>query len=57
MRWFINYIRTCFCVHYFEFEEKNVHQMNQFGRDVCCGEKVSATCKICGYHKSYWKFK
>lgn len=55
MRALINYIRQCFCKHKLEYDE-NYHEHNSDWRKRS-GTKVSATCKECGYHKSYWKFQ
>lgn len=54
MRWLINYIRSCFCKHDLKFEEEWCERKSDLGDR--CGDKVSVTCKKCGYHKSYWKY-
>lgn len=51
MRWFINYIRQCFCKHEFDTEEYNAYRSFHHANDI----KVITTCKKCTYHKSYWK--
>jgi len=55
MKWLINYFKECFCNHDFNYEEKYYVEKSDFcgSRE---GDKVSVTCKKCGYHKSYWKF-
>jgi len=54
MRILINYFRECFCKHDFEREQcKIVENISDVRRE---GMKVSATCKKCGFHKSYWKY-
>lgn len=56
MRTLINYIRSLFCKHEFEYGE---HYHTDYGFDGDWerrGTKVSRTCKKCGWHKSYWKY-
>lgn len=52
----INYIRSLFCKHDFEYEERNFKKYDLFGEVVRNGIKASMLCKKCGYHKSFWKF-
>jgi hypothetical protein len=54
MRWLINYFREMFCKHDFVYAEEFSSRKSEFGNRN--GVRVSATCKKCGYHKSYWKF-
>ncbi len=54
MRFLIWYIRSCFCEHKWDYDEHQVYLEGTF-RDKQ-GIKVSRTCKICGWHRSYWKF-
>ncbi len=57
MRWLINYFRSAFCKHDWEREEMFAKQMDEFGFETGFSSiMVSATCKKCGWHKSYWKF-
>ncbi len=57
MRWLVNYIRSVFCKHDWEREDfifrvtRNILG-DESGRE---GARVSATCKKCGWHRSYWK--
>ena len=57
MRVFIHYLRSLFCKHEFEYEETIFDRYDDgwggFKENV---EKVSRTCKKCGWHKSYWKY-
>jgi len=55
MRGLINYIRSCFCKHEWEKEEK-VCNVRQYGAILGQEFRVSITCKKCGWHKSYSKF-
>ena len=56
MRWLVNYLRQCFCKHELEFEEGR-YCGTEFGIVVEENTVVSQTCKKCGYHKSYKKFR
>jgi len=57
MRWFINYLRQCFCKHKWVYEECDYKKYDAYGEEVIFNNiKVSQTCKECGYHKSYFKF-
>lgn len=50
MRYIIWYIRSSFCKHDFKLEES-------FAKGVYkSGDRVSATCKECNWHRSYWKY-
>lgn len=42
------------CVHELEFEETNI--ASDFS-NIPVNVSVSVTCKKCGYHKSYLKYK
>lgn len=55
MREFINWIRSLFCKHDFEYEEEYSKQEYGFGQ-YTKGTRVSRICKKCGWHKSYWKY-
>jgi len=54
MRWLIEYIRSLFCKHDFEYENIEASSSSDFHFRE--GVKVSRTCRKCGYHKSYWKY-
>jgi len=54
VRWFINYLRQCFCKHEFEKHEEWAQVKGCFG-DKRTGDRVSLLCTKCGYHKSFWK--
>lgn len=69
MRGLINYIRSCFCKHEWEYEEQKlqapmvegsfdfpVYNMTTLEREWRTFTQVSITCKKCGYHRSYEKF-
>jgi hypothetical protein len=56
MRWLIEYIKSCFCNHKFEYGELHAEITGDFNEIIKQGIRVSATCSKCGYHKSYWKF-
>lgn len=50
MRWFINYIRSCFCEHDWELLRK-ADVYNDY--DYQIGTKWTYRCKKCGYMKTY----
>ena len=50
MRTIIQYIRSMFCKHEFDYYE--THKIV----DLKYGLRVSRTCTKCGWHKSYWKY-
>lgn len=52
MRHLVWYLRSVFCKHEWDYEEKFVKVINSGKQDY----KVSATCKKCGWHRKYWKF-
>ena len=52
MRFFIHYIRQCFCKHDFLIEEGRVSS-DGFSKQ---GIKVYMRCRKCGYHTKHWKF-
>jgi hypothetical protein len=54
MRRLINYFRESFCKHDFEREEGEAIVNTNMSKTS--GTRISATCKKCGYHKSYWKY-
>jgi len=56
MRWLVNYLRSVFCKHDWEKENGSYQITSDSGHVRRSGMKVSATCKKCGWHKSYWKF-
>jgi hypothetical protein len=68
MRWLINYIRSCFCKHEWEYETFDEIKVDRPPYGMYCvgdaaiphkiivGQTVSATCKKCGWHRSYRKF-
>lgn len=49
MRWFINYIRLCFCKHEWELIFDNIVESDLGGR----WRQKTYRCKKCGYSKSY----
>lgn len=68
MRWLIWYFRSLICKHEWRLEEQNFQtwrkpdvtehilapEIRRYGeRDVTL---ISATCKKCGWHRSYSKF-
>ena len=55
MRYIVNYFRQVFCKHEWITEECVATSDVEWGKSKR-GLKVSATCKKCGYHKTYWKF-
>lgn len=54
MRWLIWYIRSLFCSHEFEREQMMAKTTTEIR--TIQGFRVSATCKKCGWHRSYWKY-
>lgn len=50
----IESINDCKCTHDFEYEETKL--ISEFS-DIPSNISVSATCKKCGYHKTYLKYK
>lgn len=54
MRWLIWYIRSWFCKHDWEREERRFISDGEFRHKE--GVRVSATCKKCIWHRSYWKY-
>lgn len=50
MRHLIWYLRSAFCKHEWEREEKFAN--GAYKDDY----RVSTTCNKCGWHRSYWKF-
>ena len=56
MRWLVNYIRSVLCKHDWEREEAICSKRFFIDSPEQIGVRVSATCKKCGWHKSYWKF-
>lgn len=69
MRRLINYIRSCFCKHEWQYEQYDQVKIHRPAwESYCIGEAakpepiitgviVSATCKKCGWHRSYSKFR
>ncbi len=55
MRRLVNYLRQAFCPHVFIYAEAVCIEQTE-GYETRRALKVSATCKACGYHRSYWKF-
>jgi len=55
MRYLIWYIRSLFCKHEWKHEECIWKTKNTYGY-TNEGRTVSATCKICGWHRSYEKY-
>ena len=56
MKHLIWYIRSMFCKHEWDYEEKFYKSSSLLGKHKT-GYVVSATCKNCGWHRSYNKFK
>lgn len=56
MRTIINYIRSMFCKHQFNYEETYITLHEYDGSLIRRGYKISRTCTKCGWHKSYWKY-
>ena len=59
MRWLVNYFRSVICKHDWEREDFIVNTINPLTDRFYVDERkqiqVSATCKKCGWHKSYPK--
>lgn len=55
MRYIIWWFRSLFCNHNWKFEESD-YEKHENDFLVRAGTIVSATCKKCGWHRSYWKF-
>jgi hypothetical protein len=51
------YLRQCFCNHSLEFETIEVEQYNYSLGKYYTRNIESQTCKKCGFHKSYYKYK
>jgi RNase P subunit RPR2 len=59
MRWLIWWLRSWFCKHKWELEEVKYMEYGEYLGETFVnkeGTKVSATCKECGWHRSYWKW-
>lgn len=60
MRWLVWWLRSCFCSHEWEYEERVYDKFDEYKGSFLYTDKnkirVSATCKKCGWHRSYWKF-
>jgi hypothetical protein len=52
LRWFINYLRECFCKHDFEIEELRI--VDEYREPT--NERVYMRCNKCGYHKKHNKW-
>lgn len=61
MTWLFWWIRSWFCAHTFQYEERwyKIAHLNEFGSQYATSDtmKVSATCIKCGWHRAYNKFK
>lgn len=55
MRHLVWYIRSMFCRHDWDYEERFYTAENLL-EQRSSGYIVSATCKTCGWHRSYKKF-
>lgn len=55
MRWLVWYLRSLFCKHDWKFDEQRT-VVKFLGEVTKNSVKVSATCKICGWHRAYWKY-
>lgn len=55
MKYIIWSIRSAFCKHEWEYDEKHSEIFDGYGDVTKQGLKVSATCKKCGWHRVYWK--
>ncbi len=53
MRHLIWYTRSALCAHEWEREECKVRMTGSQSGEW---ERISATCKKCGWHRRYWKF-
>lgn len=47
--------RAMFCKHKFDYHEVQYTERTYGQPNERNGIKVSATCKNCGWHRSYWK--
>ena len=57
MRAIVNYLRSMFCDHCFQYEETWKTEQDYTGETLKRGTRVSRTCSKCGWHKTYWKFQ
>jgi hypothetical protein len=55
MRWLINYLLECFCIHDFEITEQKF-DIKDYYAGISNNTRVYMRCKKCGYHKKHWKF-
>jgi hypothetical protein len=52
MKWFINYLRECFCKH--EFDRREIATFDQFSSgNRPAYYTIHLECKKCGFHKKY----
>jgi RNase P subunit RPR2 len=56
LRWLIWQIGSAFCRHDFTYEEVYAQNLGSNNDVIKQGDKVSRTCKKCGWHKTYWKY-
>lgn len=56
MKYFVWSIMSAFCKHDWKHEEEFFQQYDGYGGITKQGNKVSATCRKCGWHRSYWKY-
>jgi hypothetical protein len=57
LKWLIWSIRTWFCIHDWEREEYDENTYHVDYKITFTNRIVSTTCKNCGWHRSYKKFK
>ena len=56
MRTLVNYLRSLFCKHTFEYEDTHVTIVGKNESEIVrAGEKRFIFCPKCGYHKCFWK--
>lgn len=58
MRWLMWYIRSIFCNHNWNYDERDYVKVEKYDdgeKFTQRGLKVSATCNTCGWHRNYWK--
>lgn len=56
MKWLVWSIRTWFCNHEWDIEERPYEKHYLDENFVARNVVVSATCKKCGWHRKYKKF-
>jgi RNase P subunit RPR2 len=57
MSWIVWSIRSWFCKHEWNYEEKEVGTIwADYNNITTYSRRVSATCRSCGWHRRYKKF-